>query len=170
MSETVPEDPRVAQARIDRAVAEADKAKAEAAKAAVDAAKASREESAATSTLGVRQREAESRKAIAEAEKADFDAQQSRVAALVPDLGKVQAPALAVSGSQALFSATVTQRALDTAATSLPTLVLRHPAGEHADREQIITRVRELLVEWGESLPERLLDAHSVERRSSRSG
>jgi hypothetical protein len=126
MSATTPEDPRVTQAKIDQAVAEADKAKAEAAKAAVDAAKASREEAAATSTLGVQQREAETRKAIAEAKKADFDAQQSRVAALVPDLGKAQVPALAVSGDQALFGATVTQRALDTAAASLVEDVSAH--------------------------------------------
>jgi hypothetical protein len=107
------------QAKLEQALAEADKARADALKATVDASKAQREEAEASGALGQQQREAEAHKAIAEAKKSEFDAQQARVAALIPDLSKATVPELKVSGEQALFSSRVTHRALNNAAAAL---------------------------------------------------
>lgn len=65
--------------------------------------------------LGGQQREADSRKAIAEAQKATAAAQLEQVAALIPDLSKVERGTLELKGEQALFSAALGRGALDAA-------------------------------------------------------
>lgn len=111
------------KAKLDEAIALAAKAKADAQKAAVDAAKAQREEQEASGALGQAQREAAANKAISDAEKSQFEAQQARVAALIPDLSKATVPELKGSGDQALFSSRVTHQALGNAAKALSTAV-----------------------------------------------
>jgi hypothetical protein len=115
-----------AQAAIDKAVADAAKARADAEKAAAEArsaaAKAASDERDAAwsgSAAALAQREAEARKAAAEAEKATTAAQRDQIAALLPDLSKVERGTFEIKGDQPLFGQPLAQRALGAAADTL---------------------------------------------------
>jgi hypothetical protein len=114
--QNVPDDPRLVEAKIE-------KAQAEARKAAAEAAAAERAEAEASTAEARQQREAEAKKATAEAEQAAAEARQAQVAALIPDFSKVQVPALKVEGDQAVRGNDLARHALRDAAAQVASAV-----------------------------------------------
>ena len=92
------------------------KRRAESEKSATEARKAAREESESNSPAARLQRQAEQQQKIAEAGKAAAEARRAQVAALIPDLSKVEPGSLAVSGDKPLFATALAERALGEAA------------------------------------------------------
>jgi len=107
-----PEDPRLLEAKI--ALADA-----QAAKAREEVRKAKREEDEATDDLSRQKREAAAKQTVAEADKAAAAARQAEVTAFIPDFSKVVIPETKVPSDRPLFESVLAQRAITSAAEAL---------------------------------------------------
>jgi hypothetical protein len=116
-----PKDPAAqkAQAEAEKAQADAAKAKAEARSAEAKARKDEREVADNETDAARRRRDAETSKATAEADKDAATARQGQLAALIPDVSKVDRGTLEGKGDQALFGVSLALSALDAAATTV---------------------------------------------------
>ncbi len=109
---------------------------AEARQKLAEAEQAARKAAAAVDPVLERQKqEAEAKQAVADADRATTEAQQAQIAALIPDLSKVDRGETKVSGDQAVYSSVLAHRALDTAVTH----VVADLRGEVENRVVLIT-------------------------------